>query len=237
MEPARAAQALAEASASMTTTQHDVVGALTTLLEQSGIGLGVDASGILVESAGRLELLVSSSHEASELEAHQLHVDEGPCIEAYTTGASVQAHSKQALSDRWPSFARTMLDAGFESVHAAPLVFRGETFGAMGLFRRADVEFTADESVVARAFADIATMLVFRLAEVPADQLAERLKEALGARVVLEQAKGVLADAHDVSMAEAYTLLVQGAREHDRPLTEWAAHLIRAAQARPENRL
>lgn len=236
MEPARAAQALAEASSSMT-RQHDVAGALAALLEQCGAGLGVDASGILVDSAGRLELLASSSHEASELETHQLHAEEGPCIEAHATGTSVQAHSKESLSDRWPEFARTMLDAGFESVLASPLVFRGETFGAMGLFRRADGAFTADEGVVARAFADIATMLVVHLGEVPAEQLSDRLKNALGARVVLEQAKGVLADSHDVSMAEAYTLLVQSARDHDRPLTEWATHVIRSAQVAPENRL
>jgi transcriptional regulator with GAF, ATPase, and Fis domain len=235
MEPARAAQALAEASSAMT-QEHDVVGALATLLDHCGTGLGVDVSGILVESAGRLELLASSSHEASRLETLQLHADQGPCIDAYVTGATVQAHSAAELTERWPEFAQTMLGAGFTSVHASPLVFQKSTFGAMGLFRRADDPFTPDEDVVARAFADIATMLILHLGAVPVGQLEARLKDALEARVVLEQAKGVLADSQNLSMGEAYVSLLQGARANDKPLTEWAEHVVARAQHRPEGR-
>lgn len=233
MEPARAAQALAEASSAMT-QQHDVVGALATLLDLCGTGLGVDVSGILVESGGQLELLASSSHEAARLETLQLHVDQGPCIDAYATGATVRAHSAVELTERWPEFAKTMLRAGFTSVHASPLVFQTSTFGAMGLFRRAEEPFTPDEETVARAFADIATILILHLGAVPADQLEARLKDALEARVVLEQAKGVLADSQNLSMGEAYVSLVQGARDSGTPLTEWAEHVITSAQHRPE---
>lgn len=218
------------------TRQHDVAGALAALLDRCAAGLGVDASGILVESFGQLELLASSSHEASELETLQLHADEGPCIEAHATGRSVQAHSAGELAARWPKFAATMLGSGFASVHAAPLVFQGSAFGAMGLFRHADAPFTNDEDQVARAFADIATMLVLFTGDIPADQLATRLKEALNGRVVLEQAKGVLADGHDVSMADAYEQLVQGARDNHQGLTAWAQQVVASAQHRPDGR-
>lgn len=232
MEADRAARALAEASAAMT-RQHDVAGGLAALMDQCRAGLGIDASGILVVSGGRLELLASSSHDAAELDAHQMHTDEGPCIEAHATSASVQAHATDGLAERWPGFAQTMLAAGFHSVHASPLIVQGSSFGALGLFRRADEPFTADEDLVARAFADIATMLVLHHGEIPADRLAKRLTEALGARVVVEQAKGVLADAHDLTMADAYQLLVQSARDRHLPLTEWADQVIREAQ-RPQ---
>lgn len=216
------------------TKQHDVAGALAMLLDLCGQGLAVDASGILVESSGQLELLVSSSHAAAELETHQLHADQGPCIDAHASGASVQAHSAAGLTERWPKFAATMLGAGFASVHAAPLKFQGSTFGAIGLFRHADEPFTADEDIVARAFADIATVLVLHVGELPADQVEERLKDALDARVVLEQAKGVLADAHNVSMADAYSMLLRGARDREQGLTDWARHLVASARRAPE---
>ncbi|MET0930804.1 MAG: GAF and ANTAR domain-containing protein [Aeromicrobium sp.] len=229
MEANRAAQALAEASSSLTTS-YDAVGAVAALLENCRAGLEIDAGGILVESSGRLELLASSSHEVAELETYQLHVDEGPCVEAFQTGTAVQAHGRDTLRARWPRFAETMVAAGFESVHASPLQIQGRTFGAMGLFRRTPVVFTPAEDVVARGFADIASILVLQLGEVPPEQLYRRLQNALDARVLLEQAKGVLAGAHDLSMADAYDLLVQSARDRHQPLTAWAVQVIASAQ-------
>lgn len=229
MEPKRAAQALAQASSSLTTS-YDAVGALAALLENCRDGLDVDAGGILVETGGHLELLASSSHEMADLETYQLQVDEGPCVDAFQSGASVQADVSEPLTERWPRFAETMVAAGFESVHASPLQIQGRTFGSMGLFRRVPAAFTPDEDVVARGFADIAAMLVLQLGEVPPEQLYRRLQNALDARVLLEQAKGVLSGAHDLSMADAYDLLVQSARDRHQPLTAWAVQVIASAQ-------
>ncbi|KQY55647.1 hypothetical protein ASD11_14120 [Aeromicrobium sp. Root495] len=229
MEPARAAQALAEASSSMT-RPHDVVGALGDLLQGCLSGLAVDAAGILVDAGGHLELLASSSHEAAELETHQLHVDEGPCVEAHATATSLQAHGERELRARWPQFASTMLRSGFHSVHAAPLVLQGQGIGAMGIFRRADEPFGTEEDAVAQAFADIASMLILHTNDVGSDEMSERLRRALDGRVLVEQAKGVLADQRDVEMAEAYRLLVEGARERRLDVTTWASEVIDGAQ-------
>lgn len=235
MEAKRAAEALARASSSLTTS-YDAVGALAALLENCRQGLDVDAGGILVEASGQLELLASSSHAMADLEAYQLQVDEGPCVDAFEKGVSLQVHSTEALTSTWPRFADTMIAAGFESVHASPLQIQGRTFGAMGLFRREPSEFTPEEDVVARGFAHIAAMLVLQLGEVAPEQLYRRLQNALDARVLLEQAKGVLAGAHDLSMADAYDLLVQSARDRHQPLTAWAMQVIAGAQTPKEQR-
>ncbi|MET0467799.1 MAG: GAF and ANTAR domain-containing protein [Aeromicrobium sp.] len=225
----RATQALAEASSSLTKA-YDAAGGLAALLDSCRRGLDVDAGGILVEVGGRLELLASSSHQVSELETHQLDVDEGPCVESFQTGDSVQDHAADALLDRWPRFGGTMVAAGFASVLASPLEIQGRIFGAMGLFRRADAEFTSEEELVARAFADIAAILTLQLGQIPEEQAAHRLQEALDARVLLEQAKGVLAGAHGLTMADAYELLVQSAKDRHEPLTAWAVQVIASAQ-------
>lgn len=231
MEPVRAARALADASASLTRSQ-DVTGAVVSLVASCRERLAVDAVGVMVEHGGRLELLAASSHEAAELEVHQLHDDEGPCVDAHRLGATVQVSSPDDLLRCWPAFGETMLRACFSSVHATPLVWRGRAFGAIGLFRRTDAAFTDDEHAVAQAFADIATMLVVHLDEVQPDELARRLDEALAGRAVVELAKGVLADQRAIGMAETYAALVWEAGDAGVPLTDWATRVVQEAHTR-----
>jgi hypothetical protein len=231
MEPAHAAAALAHASASMT-KQHDVIGSVVALLEELRFGLGVDAAGIFLGLDGHLELLASSSHRAEELEVHQLHEHEGPCFDAHVGGVPVQASTSDGLAERWPRFGPTMTRAGFHSVHAAPIAAGGTTIGAMGLLRREDAPFSPDESLVAQAFADIASMLIVHLGTSTPEDVDARVQDALWDRIVIEQAKGVLADTHDVSMPEAYDVLVRAATEQDVSLTVWAEQVVRAAQSR-----
>ena len=225
MEPVRAARALADASASLTRS-HDVTDAVVSLVASCRDGLEVDAVGVMVEHGGRLELLAASSHEAAELEVHQLHDDEGPCVDAHRLGATVQVSSRDDLLRVWPAFGETMLRAGYLAVHATPLVWRGRAFGAIGVFRRTAEAFTDDEHAVAQAFADIATMLVVHLDEVQPDELTRRLDQALAGRVVVEQAKGVLADQRTIGMGEAYAALVREAADAEVSLTDWATRVV-----------
>ncbi|AWB91102.1 ANTAR domain-containing protein [Aeromicrobium chenweiae] len=231
MDAARAALALADASSSMTRT-HDTTGALIDLLTHCEAGLDVDASGILLGvHDGALELLVTSSHAAAELEMYQLNDGEGPCLEAHATGESVDEHSKETLVHRWPQFGQAMIDAGFESVHALPLRINTSSVGAIGLFRRSGrPRFTTTEGTVARAFADIASMLLIQHGDVSPEELAQRVQEALGERVVIEQAKGVLADRHGLSMPDAYERLVHDAHDEGESLTGWAGRVVRDSQ-------
>ena len=225
MDAEQAARALAEAASALT-EPHDVAGALVSLLINCRRGLAADAGAILLECDGRLELLASSSHQMTELEMHQLHLDEGPCVEAHHRGVPVRAHTGEELVSRWPRFGRSMVDAGFASRHATPLDIQGSTVGAMGLFRRSAEPFTRDEGVVADGFAAIASSLLVNLGTIPADQLRHRLQDALDGRVLIEQANGVLAQVHELTMADAYDLLVQSALDRHEPLTRWARQVV-----------
>ncbi|MEC5149777.1 ANTAR domain-containing protein [Cryobacterium sp. GrIS_2_6] len=53
-----------------------------------------------------------------------------------------------------------------------------------------------------------------------------QLQHALNSRVVIEQAKGVIAFMHDVDMNEAFTMLRHYARSHSRPLAEVSAAVV-----------
>jgi hypothetical protein len=224
MEASRAADALARASAALV-GETDVVGFLAILLASSADVLRIDASGILVQDGQQLDLLAASSHAAIELELHQAQLVEGPCIDSHLSGAAVNAHGPDLVT-RWPKFGRMMLDAGFSAVHASPLRWHGQALGAMGMFRRSDDLFTPEEETVAQAFADLATLLIVQTDKVDLDTIRHRVQEALTARIVVEQAKGVLSETQGVDMAEAYQLLLGRAEGNGADLTTTARAVI-----------
>ena len=228
MEASRAADALAKASAALV-GETDIAGFLAALLASAADVLRVDAGGILVEDDGRLDLLAASSHAAVELELHQAQLDEGPCVEAHESGTAVNAHGAE-LAARWPRLGQQMQDSGFLAVHASPLRWHGVALGAMGLFRRSDTALTADEETVAQAFADLATVLIVQADKVDLDTVKQRIQEVLTTRVVIEQAKGVLAEQQGVDVAEAYEVLLRRSADGNATLTATAQAVIDQAQ-------
>lgn len=228
MEAARAAEALARTSAALV-GDIDPAGLLAALLGSCVDVLPVAVGGILVEDRGRLDLLAASSHAAFELELHQAHLDEGPVVDAHATGQPVDARAG-ALIDRWPLFGRTMQDAGFQSVHASPLRWHGRSLGAMGLFRPSSDGFTVEERVVAQGFADLATLLIVQTTHIDLEAVEHRIHELLATRVVIEQAKGVLAETERVDMAEAYQSLLRRSSASGQPLTAIARAVLDEAQ-------
>jgi len=59
--------------------------------------------------------------------------------------------------------------------------------------------------------------------------LAEQLQQALSSRVVIEQAKGVLAERDQVSMDVAFATLRKHARNHNLKLTDVALAVVRGS--------
>lgn len=235
MNASTAAHVLARASAALTETS-DLPGALAALLRGCNEALQVDAAGILIETNGHLELLAASSHQASELEIHQSQLDEGPCIEAHRNAVAIWEAGRGDILAQWPTFGQRLLAAGFESAHASPLIWHNTTIGAMGLFRQTPEPFTTEDDIFAQAFADVATVLIVSAEEFEADALAAKLDRALTSRVVIEQAKGALAEQHDLSMADAYDLLVQSALDKRVALSQWAEQILQDAHRGPKTR-
>jgi transcriptional regulator with GAF, ATPase, and Fis domain len=231
VEASRAADALAKASAALV-GETDIAGSLATLLSSSTDVLRADASGILVQDDDHLDLLAASSHSAVELELHQAQLDEGPCVEAHRSGQAVNAHGPDLVA-RWPKFGQTMLDSGFSSVHASPLRWHGLALGAMGVFRRADTLLTPQEETVAQAFADLTTLLIVHTGKVDLGAVRRCVHDVLTARIVIEQAKGVLAWNHGLDMADAYQMLLRRAAQDGGNLTTAAQTVVDEARHGP----
>ncbi len=231
MEAFRAADALAKASSALV-SETDIAGFLASLLTSSTDVLRLDAAGILLEDDGHLDVLAASSHTAVELELHQAQLEEGPCVDAHSSGQAVNARSSD-LSKRWPRFGSTMADSGFQAVHASPLRWHGAALGAMGMFRHSDELLTPEEETVAQAFADLATLLIVQTDKVDLESVQQRVRDVLTNRIVIEQAKGVLAWNHGVDMATAYELLLRRTADDGSTLTATAQAVVDEAKHPP----
>lgn len=186
--------------------------------------LEVHAAGIMfADLHGGLHVMAASSEEARQVELYELQNDQGPCLDAYRTGANVDVNGLAEMRLRWPGFMPTLERLGFQSAQAIPLRLRQQTIGALNLFGKGDHGLSADRMLLGRALADVATIGLLQERSIAAGELlVEQLQTALNSRVVLEQAKGILAERGGLSMDEAFHLMRSYARDHRRKLSEVA---------------
>ncbi len=213
----------------------DVVDLSTELTERCAELLDVAAAGfLLVGPLGKLQLLAATSEQARDLELFQLQAEEGPCVDCYASGRPVSVADLAAASTSWPRFVPAAVDAGFASVHAVPMRAAGIVLGALGLFGTHSGELDEADLLVGQSLAHIACVAILQERAPTASAVVPRLRTALTARLVVEQAKGFLRERLNVSVADAFTLLRRYARSHNYHLTDVARRLIAQPDSRPE---
>ena len=187
--------------------------------------LGADAAGVLVTVDHGLELLAATSHSAIELELHQAHVVEGPCVEVIEGGVRVVATAGEV--DRWPGFGRAMSATGFGTVLATPMRWHDRVLGGLNVFWSASRSLAPDQLELAQAFADIATLALMQSPVTDdAELVTQQLRTALEGRVVIERAKGVLAQTDDLAMDTAFARLIEVSEQTGRPLAHVAQGIV-----------
>jgi GAF domain-containing protein len=192
------------------------------LLEASATGL------LIIDQRGSLQVLASSSEDMHLLELFQIQADQGPCRDCVLSGAPVSAADLSAETARWPRFVPAALASGFTAVQALPLRLRNETIGALNLFFAGRPPLSNSHLRIAQALADVATIGILQQRAVHRSTvLAEQLQRALNSRIVIEQAKGVIAEHAKLSMDLAFDVLRKHARNHNLKLSELAAAVSR----------
>ena len=206
----------------------DVIDFLHMLTDRSVRLLSVSAAGVLLaEPRGELRVAAASSEAAGLVELFQLQNDQGPCLDCFRTGQPVTAAGLAGPVQRWPRFADAATQAGFGAVHALPMRLRDQVIGALNLFSTGTAPLAQADLRIGQALADVATIGLLQEHNVRrAETLAEQLQAALNSRVVIEQAKGRLAERLGLDMDQAFALLRDHARTTNQRLTDIARHVI-----------
>jgi transcriptional regulator with GAF, ATPase, and Fis domain len=200
---------------------HHVATRCVELLDCTEAGL------LLADAAGRLRVMASSSERSDALDLLQSQNEEGPCFECYRRGQPTCSENLEHDQGRWPTFAPAAVARGFVSVQALPMRVRGNTVGALNLFRSQPGVIAGGDLPLGQGLADIAAVALLQERAVRESRgLVAQLQGALSSRVVIEQAKGVLAERAQISVDAAFARLRGYARGQNRRLGEVAGELV-----------
>ncbi len=187
----------------------------------------VEAGIVLADADGTLHMAATTGKRVSDIEVMQLATSSGPCFVAFTTGTNVEVDDIAASRDRWPEFADLAVAKGFRSMHAIPLRLRDQTLGSLNLFSESLGPLSDQDAVLAQAMADVATIGIVQDRMLTSHAtINDQLLTALDSRVRIEQAKGLLAHRHDISVEEAFTLLRAHARRNRLKLNDVALDVV-----------
>jgi len=196
------------------------------LLEVAAAGL------VLADQSGSLVTVAASDERARLLELFEAQNDEGPCRDCYRLGVAVVNVDLEEARTRWPRFAPQAIAAGFGSANALPLRLRSQVVGSLNLFHAGAGGLGSEQLRLAQALADAATIGILQQRTIRHGEVAAaQLQTALTSRVVIEQAKGVLAERLQMSTDDAFGVLRTAARSRNRLLSEVAREVAGSADA------
>jgi transcriptional regulator with GAF, ATPase, and Fis domain len=206
----------------------DVIDFLHLLTDRSVALLAASAAGVmLADPRGQLRVAAASSEAAGLVELFQIQNDQGPCLDCFRTGRPVTAADLTGPDQPWPRFAAAATAAGFAAVQALPMRLRDLVIGALNLFATEPGGFTPAGLRIGQALADVATIGLLQERQLRhSETVAEQLQAVLNSRVVIEQAKGKLAERNGLDMGQAFRLLHDHARDTNQRLTDLARDFI-----------
>lgn len=207
---------------------YDIIDLLDRLVSYCVELLAVEAAGILlVDQQGSLRVLASSNEESEMVELLQLQAEQGPCVDCVRDVAPVRVPDLAEAGQRWPQFVTALHGGAYRSVHALPLRLRGEAVGGLNLFGQAPGALPDADLKLGQGLADVATIGILQERAIRrGETINEQLQTALNSRVIIEQAKGILAERGDLSMDAAFDRLRHHARSRNLRLSELARQIV-----------
>ncbi|MFL6119646.1 ANTAR domain-containing protein [Actinophytocola sp.] len=185
--------------------------------------LDVDAAGVFLIGHG----VVGSSERVAHLELSAQRYEEGPWLDCTRTGEQFTISDLSEERDRWPRYVADARRAGFAAVHVLPLRRREELIGSLTLLDTVPRELEKPELRLAQAIVDVATIGILSTRALRQQEtLAVQLQHALNSRVIVEQAKGVLAERLGLTTTVAFATLRSYARSHNTRVSELASSIV-----------
>lgn len=185
--------------------------------------LDVDAAAVFLIDHG----VAASSERVTLLELSAQRNEEGPWLDCCRSGEPLAVPDLSAESTRWPTYVAEARRCGYSATHTVPLHRRDELIGALTLFRVERGELEKTDTRLAQVMADVATISILGTRALRRqEKLAAQLQHALNSRVIIEQAKGVLAERLGMNMKTAFATLRSYARSHNTRVSELALSIV-----------
>jgi GAF domain-containing protein len=209
-------------------SEYDALEYMSMLAERTAEMLDAAAAGvILIDGRGGLSVAAASSERSRLLEVFAVAIDAGPCVDCVRSGVAVSVPDISLETTRWQRFATGAAEAGFLSFHALPMRLRDDTVGVLTVLDTKPGDLDDADRRLAQALADATTIgLLHERAVRRAETVSEQLQLALNSRVVIEQAKGVVAALRSISPDDGFVLLRSYARRNGRKLTELCRDVV-----------
>jgi hypothetical protein len=207
---------------------YDLIDFLHLLAERCVSVLEVAEAGVVLAGGqGQLHALASSSERMHLIELIEIQRQDGPCLDCWRSGEAVREDHLTDATGRWPHFAPAAIESGFASAYAVPMRLRDQRLGALNLFANEVCGLDQSHEALAQALADVATIGILHERFIArSEEVSAQLQVAFNTRVVLEQAKGVIAESARVDMDQAFALLRGYARHHNMLLSEVARRVV-----------
>lgn len=190
-------------------------------LMASGVGVSI------MSPQGDATVLAASSPASEVIEQLQLTVGEGPCLDAFNFGRPVLTPDlSEVATSRWPGYASAAQAQGVRGVFAFPLQLGAARLGAMDVYREQVGSLPQRSVTQALAFAEAAMTVLLDAQERTGAGGPSAVDHALGNRLEVYQAQGMVHVQLGVSLSEAMVRLRGYAYAHDRPLGEVAADVV-----------
>lgn len=150
---------------------------------------------------------------------------QGPALDAVDTRRPITTQSPHDTAARWPQFAALLQSAGYIHATAVPMRLRQDTIGSLLLLCTGPLD--ADDVALAQALASAATIGLLHARTITHQHTVnEQLHTALQSRIVIEQAKGLLAARQSITLNHAFDALRHHARDHRVLLSNVARDVI-----------
>jgi GAF domain-containing protein len=207
---------------------YDVADVLYELTEHAVEVLGATSAGVsLAEADGVLKFVTASSQAAADIELVQQESQQGPCHQAYETSSAVVVNSIIEATS-WPVYRAKSNEVGLLAVAGIPLTSGDRHLGAMNIYMNEPRYWTPEDISAARVLADMATSYVVHASELAkAQRINEQLQQALTSRIIIEQAKGIIAGERGLRVDDAFELLRKHARRNSASLSSVADAVVR----------
>jgi transcriptional regulator with GAF, ATPase, and Fis domain len=216
--------------------EFDVIEFLQMLADRAAGLVDASAVGILLaDQHGKLQFMAASDENTKLLELFQVQNHDGPCLDAFNTARPVINVDLRSAAGRWPRFAPQATASGFRSVHAFPLRLRDDVIGAMNIFGQDVGGLDETDTQIVQALADVAAIGLLQERTISRGEvLTEQLQGALNSRIIIEQAKGAIAQAHNITVDLAFDLIRGYARRTNRRLGDVARLIVTDLASLPD---